>query len=377
MIATDEQVIIADMARSFARDHLKPFSAGWDKSGVFPHTAIKELGALGFLGMLVPPDWGGAGASYLAYAVALEELAAGDGSVTTVISVQMLVNNILAQQGSLEQKQTWLRPLAEGRAIGAFGLTEPHAGSDASSLKTRAGRDGGDWVINGSKQFITNGSVADVLLLFAVTAPGRGSRGISAFLVPTDTPGFQCVRKEDKMGQRCSDATYLTFDDMRVPASALVGMENEGYKYALQNLEAGRIGIASQSLGMARAAYEAALAYAKERHSFGCPIAEHQAVAFRLAEMATALEAARQLTWHAASLRDAGAPCLKEAAMAKLFATEAAEKICREAIQIHGGYGYIRDYGLEQIYRDVRVTTIYEGTSDIQKMLISRQILKD
>lgn len=377
MIATDEQILIRDMAREFSLEHLKPHSAQWDRDGHFPDNLFSTLGKLGFFGMLVPEEWDGPGASYLSYAMALEELAAGDGAITTVISVQMLVNNILHQRGSTIQKEKWLRPLAKGQAISAFGLTEPHAGSDASSLKTRATKNDQGWILNGSKQFITNGSVADVVLVFAMTEPERGSKGISAFLVPTDTPGFQCARKEDKMGQRASDSTFLTFDDVHLPSSALVGAEGQGYKYALENLEAGRIGIASQSLGMARAAYEAALGYSRERESFGKPISEHQAVAFRLAEMATAIEAARQLIWHAACLRDLGLPCLKEAAMAKLFATEMAEKTCREAMQIHGGYGYVRDYRIEQIYRDVRVTTIYEGTSDIQKMLISRQILKE
>ncbi|MCW9035976.1 MAG: acyl-CoA dehydrogenase family protein [Rhodospirillales bacterium] len=377
MIATEEQTLIRDMAREFAKEKLKPFSAEWDRDSFFPRDTLKEMGELGFLGMLIPEEWGGPGTSYVSYSMALEELAVGDASVTTVISVQMLVNNIIHQQGTTEQKEQWLKPLAQGQAISAFGLTEPHAGSDASNLKTRAVRDGDDWIINGSKQFITNGSYADVILLFAVTTPEQGSKGISAFLIPADTPGFQCARKEEKMGQKASDSTFLTFDDVRVPTSALVGKENEGYKYALQNLEAGRIGIASQSLGMARAAYEAALEYSKERETFGKPISEHQAVAFRLADMATQIEAARQLTWHAAGLRDQGLPCLKEAAMAKLFATEMVEKVCYDAIQTHGGYGYIKDYGVEQIYRDARITTIYEGTSDIQRMLISRQILKD
>jgi len=372
-----DQQLIRDTARAFARDRLKPNSATWAAARGFPPDLLGDMGALGFLGMLVAPDWGGSGADYVSYATAIEELAAGDGAITTLISVQMLVNNILAQRGSDAQKEKWLRPLAQGRAIAAFGLTEPQAGSDAANLKTRAKRHGNGWRLNGAKQFISNGAIADVLLVFAVTEPDLGTHGISAFLVATDTPGFTCVRKENKMGQAALDATFLTFDDLDLPSDALVGAENEGYKYALQNLEAGRIGIAAQAIGMARAAYEAALAYAKQRESFGKPIASHQAVAFRLAEMATGLEAARQLTHHAARLRDAQKPCLKEAAMAKLFATETAEKICREAIQVHGGYGYIADYGVEQIYRDVRVTTIYEGTSDIQKMLISRQILKD
>lgn len=377
MIPTEEQTLIRDMARDFATDKLKPFSQDWDRSATFPLETLREMGTLGFLGMLIPEEWGGPGASYMAYSMALEELAAGDASVTTVISVQMLVNNILHQRGSLEQKERWLRPLAQGKSISAFALTEPHAGSDASNLKTKARKDGAGWIVNGTKQFITNGSHADVVLLFAMTEPDQGSRGISAFLVPTDIPGFHCARKEEKMGQRASDATHLVFEDVHLPADAIVGKPGEGYKYALQNLEAGRIGIASQSLGMARAAYEAALAYSKERTAFGKPIGQHQAVAFRLADMATKIEAARQLTWHAATLRDAGVPCLKEAAMAKLYATEMAVEVCYDAIQNHGGYGYIKDYGVEQLYRDARITTIYEGTSDVQRMLISREILRD
>jgi butyryl-CoA dehydrogenase len=377
VIPTEEQDLIRDMARDFAKDKLKPFTQDWDRNSTFPLETLREMGELGFLGMLIPEEWGGPGASYMAYSMALEELAVGDASVTTVISVQMLVNNILHQRGSQEQKERWLRPLVQGKAISAFGLTEPHAGSDASNLKTKAERDGEGWVINGTKQFITNGAHADVILLFAVTEPGQGSRGISAFLIPADTPGFTCAREEEKMGQKASDATHLVFEEVRVPANAIVGKPGEGYKYALQNLEAGRIGIASQSLGMARAAYEAALGYSKEREAFGKPISQHQAVAFRLADMATKIEAARQLTWHAATLRDAGLPCLKEAAMAKLYATEMAVEVCYDAIQNHGGYGYIKDYGVEQIYRDARITTIYEGTSDVQRMLISREILKE
>lgn len=377
VIPTEEQTLIRDMARDFARDRLAPFSADWDRESRFPKEAIAEMAELGFLGMLIPEDWGGAGASYLAYSMAMEELAAGDGSVTTVIAVQMLVTNILHQRGSTDQKETWLRPLAEGRKLSAFALTEPHAGSDASNLKTKAVKTDDGWTLNGSKQFITNGSHADVIMVFAVTDPDRGHRGISAFLVPADTPGFEVARLEEKMGQKASDATHLIFDDVKLPETALVGKVGEGYRYALENLEAGRIGIASQSIGMARAAFEAARDYAKEREAFGKPIAEHQAVAFRLADMATQIEAARQLTWHAASIRDAGRRCIKEAAMAKLFASEMAETVCTESIQTHGGYGYIRDYRVEQIFRDARICRIYEGTSDVQKMLISREILRE
>ncbi len=377
LTATDEEKMIADMARNFARERLAPFSDQWDEEETFPADAIKELGELGFMGMLVPEKFGGVGASYRGYSMAVEELAAGNGPVTTVISVQMLVNAILMQVGSGEQKEKYLKPLARGSMLSAFCLSEPQAGSDASALMTRAVRDGDNWIINGAKQFITNGSYADINLVFAVTDPQASpGRGISAFLVPSDAKGFIRVRKEKKMGQKASDATQLAFEDVAVSADMLVGKENHGYAYALANLEAGRIGVASQSIGMARAAYEAALAYARQRQAFGKPIFSHQAVAFRLADMATQLEAARQLTHHAANIRDSGQRCLKEACMAKMFATEAAERICHAAIQTLGGAGYTREFPVERLYRDVRVTEIYEGTNDIQRMLIAREIVR-
>ncbi len=375
--ATEEEIMIAGLAGNFARERLAPFSDQWDEEEIFPAEAIKELGELGFMGMLVPGEFGGVGASYRGYSMAVEELAAGNGPVTTVISVQMLVNAILMQAGSAEQKEKYLKPLARGSMLSAFCLSEPQAGSDASALMTRAVRDGDNWIINGAKQFITNGSYADINLVFAVTDPQASpGRGISAFLVPSDAKGFIRVRKEKKMGQKASDATQLAFEDVAVSADMLVGKENHGYAYALANLEAGRIGVASQSIGIARAAYEAALAYARQRQAFGKPIFSHQAVAFRLADMATQLEAARQLTHHAANIRDSGQRCLKEACMAKMFATEAAERICHAAIQTLGGAGYTREFPVERLYRDVRVTEIYEGTNDIQRMLIAREIVR-
>jgi len=375
MILTEQQEMLRDAARRFAQERLAPTAAERDRTGAFPRTELQELGALGFMGMMVPEDWGGAGADQVGYALALEEIAAGDGAISTIVSVQ---NSpccaAVLKYGTAEQKERFLRPMAAGETIAAFCLTEPQAGSDAAALKTRARRDGNHWVINGAKQFITSGSTAGVALVFAVTDPAAGKKGISAFLVPTDTPGYTVARIEDKLGQRCSDTAAIMLEDCRVSPDLMLGAEGEGYKVALANLEGGRIGIAAQSVGMARAAFEAALAYAKERQSFGVPIFDHQAVQFRLADMATRIEVARQMVLHAASLRDAGLPCLKEAAMAKLFASEMAERVCSDAIQIHGGYGYLQDFPVERIYRDVRVCQIYEGTSDIQKLIIARQL---
>ncbi len=375
MILTSEQELIRDSIRAFAQERLAPFAAEWDRNHTFPREALRELGELGALGMVVPEEWGGAGMDYMSLVLALEEIAAGDGATSTIVSVQnSLACGIPAKYGSDAQKETWLKPLARGEKLGCFCLTEPHVGSDASALRTTAVRDGNEWVLNGVKQFITTGREADVAIVFAVTDKAAGKKGISCFLVPTATPGYIVARIEEKMGQRASDTAQILFENCRVPADALLGAEGEGYKIALSNLEAGRIGIASQCLGMARAALEAAVKYAHERETFGKPIFEHQAVNFRLADMATRLEAARQLVWHAASLKDAGKPCLKEASMAKLFASEMAESVCSDAIQIHGGYGYVSDFPVERIYRDVRVCQIYEGASDIQKLVIGRAL---
>lgn len=378
MILTEEQQLIRDTARSFAESELLPQAAAWDRESRFPADAIAEMGRLGFLGMLVPEAWDGAGADSVSYALALIEIAAGDGSCSTIMSVHNSVACMpILGYGSQEQKERFLRPLARGEMLGAFCLTEPQAGSDAGAIKTRARRDGNRWILSGVKQFITSGQSADLAIVFAVTDPEQGSKGISAFIVPTDTPGYRVASVEKKLGQRASDTCQIVFEDLELTPDLMLGAEGEGYKIALANLEGGRIGIAAQSLGMARAAYAAALAYAKEREAFGKPIARQQAVAFRLADMATQLRAAELMVLDAAALRDAGRPCLKEACMAKLLASEAAERICSDAIQIHGGYGYLADFPVERIYRDVRVCQIYEGTSDIQRLVISRQILAE
>jgi alkylation response protein AidB-like acyl-CoA dehydrogenase len=373
MLLDQDHLMIRDAVRTFVRDAVTPNAAQWDRDRKFPTDVHRQLAELGAYGVLVPEEYGGAGLDALALALILEEIAAGDGGTSTAISVNNCpVCSILLTYGNEQQKRDWLTPLARGEMLGAFCLTEPQAGSDASALRTTATRDGDSYVLNGVKQFITSGKNGNVAIVMAVTDKSAGKRGISAFVVPTDTPGYVVARLEEKLGQHSSDTAQIVFDNCRVPAANLIGAEGEGYRIALSGLEGGRIGIAAQSVGMARAAFEAALAYAKERESFGQPLFAHQAVQFRLADMATQLEAARQLIWHAASLKDAGQPCLTEAAMAKLFASEAAERICSAALQIHGGYGYLSDFPVERIYRDVRVCQIYEGTSDIQKILIAR-----
>jgi alkylation response protein AidB-like acyl-CoA dehydrogenase len=375
MRLTDEQRMLRDTAREFAQKELAPHAAEWDRAAQFPAEAMAELGRLGFMGVLVSPEYGGAGADHVGYALALEEIAAGDGSVSTILSVHNSVGCVpVLRYGSEEQKQRFLAPMARGAMLAAFCLTEPQAGSDAAAIKTRARRRGNRWILNGTKQFITSGQNAQVAIVFAVTDPEAGRRGISAFIVPTSTPGYRVARLEKKLGQRASDTAQLVFEDMELTPDLMLGAEGDGYRIALSNLEGGRIGIAAQALGMARAAYEAALAYAKEREAFGEKIIAHQAVAFRLADMATQLAAARGLILDAAERRDAGEPCLQEAAMAKLFASEMAERVASDAIQIHGGYGYLADFPVERIYRDVRVCQIYEGTSDIQKILIARAL---
>ncbi len=375
MLLSQEQLLIRDAMRKFARERLMPNAANWDRDHVFPRDALMELGALGAMGMVVPEEWGGAGLDYLSLVLALEEIAAGDGATSTIVSVQnSLACGITLKFGSAQQKERYLRPLARGAILGCFCLTEPHVGSDASAIRASATCADGYWVLNGVKQFITTGKEADVAIVFAVTDKCAGKKGISCFLVPTDAPGYRVGRLEQKMGQRASDTAQILLENCRIPSDHLLGGEGEGYRIALSNLEAGRIGIAAQAVGMARAAFEAAHAYALEREAFGKRIIEHQAVSFRLADMATQLEAARQLVWHAAALKDAGQPCLKEASMAKLFASEIAEKVCSDAIQIHGGYGYVSDFPVERIYRDVRVTQIYEGASDILRMVIARQL---
>ena len=375
MILNQDQEMIRDAVRAFAREELWPNAARWDKEHHFPKQAHKGLAALGAYGICVPEEFGGANLDYVTLALVLEEIAAGDGGTSTAISVTNCpVNAILLRYGNAQQKKQWLAPLAQGEMLGAFCLTEPHVGSDASALKTTAVKDGDGYVINGVKQFITSGKYGDVAVVIAVTDKGAGKKGMSAFLVPTNAPGYVVARLEDKLGQHSSDTAQINFDNCRIPGDNLIGAEGEGYKIALGGLEGGRIGIAAQSVGMARSAFECALDYAKQRESFGQSIFNHQAVGFRLAECATQIEAARQLIWHAATLRDAGLPCLKEAAMAKLFASEMAEKVCSAAIQTLGGYGYVSDFPVERIYRDVRVCQIYEGTSDVQKIIIQRAL---
>lgn len=376
MILSSEHQLLRDTLADFAARELAPNAARWAEAHEFPADALRKLGELGLYGITVPTEWGGAGLDTLAAAVALEEIAVGDGATSTIISVTNSVGcGPIERFGDTWQKDTFLRPMASGQWLGAFCLTEAQAGSDASALRTRAVRDGDDYVLNGAKQFITSGKHADIAIVIAVTDPKAGKKGLSAFIVPTATPGYQVARVEDKLGQAASDTCQIVFDQCRIPARQRLGAEGDGYRIALANLESGRIGIAAQSLGMARAALDGALRYARERESFGQPIIQHQAVGFRLADLATQLEAARQLVWHAASLKDAGQPCLKEASMAKLFASEMAERVCSGALQTLGGYGYLRDFPIERIYRDVRVTQIYEGTSDIQRLVISRALV--
>ena len=376
MDLSEEQRLIRDSVREFVQARVAPFAAEWDRDSHFPREQLAEMAELGLFGMFIPEEWDGSGADYLSFALAIEEVAAGDGSCSTILSVNnSVVCGVLLASGSEFLKQTYLKPLASGAQLGCFCLTEPQAGSDAAALKTRAQKQGDDYVLNGTKAFITSGKNADVAIVFAVTDPDAGKKGISAFVVPTDNPGYEATTVEQKMGQHASDTAQIFFKDCRIPTDHLIGSEGEGYRIALMNLEGGRIGIGAQSVGMARAAYECALDYARQRLSFGKSLVEHQAIAFRLADMATQLEAARLMVHNAARLRDAGEPCLKQASMAKLFASEAAEKICSDAIQVLGGYGYLRDYPVERIARDVRVAQIYEGTSDIQRIVIAREII--
>ena len=375
MLLSEDHLAVQEAVRTFVQAEVAPHAAAWDKSHEFPKAALRGLADLGCYGVAVPTEWDGAGLDYLALSVILEEIAAADGATSTVVSVNNCpVCSILMAFGTEDQKARFLKPLARGDMLGAFCLTEPHVGSEAGGLRTTAVRDGDAYVLNGVKQFITSGKHGDVAIVMAVTDKAAGKKGISAFLVPTATPGYTVARLEDKMGQHASDTAQILFDNCRVPAENLLGEEGMGLKIALSGLEGGRIGIASQAVGMARAAFEAALTYSKDRTSFGQPIFQHQAVQFKLADMATQIEAARQMIRHAAALKDAGRPCLKEAAMAKLFASEMAERVCSDAIQVHGGYGYVSDFPVERIYRDVRVCQIYEGTSEVQKILIGRAL---
>ncbi len=373
--ATDPNALIVETARRFAQERLLPTAAAREQAGRIEPEIVAALGEMGFLGATNSSDWGGSEIPYETYAQVVEEIAAGDGSVSTLVSVHNAPTcEILEKFGTPEQKERWLRPMASGQAVGSFGLTESSAGSDAAAIRTKAVRSNSGYVVNGSKQFISNASIGQTTILFAVTDPAAGKKGISAFIVANDTPGFSVARVEHKLGQKASDSCALSFDDMLVPDDQRIGAEGEGLKIALSTLESGRIGIAAQSVGMARAALDYAIAYAKERKQFGKPIIEHQAVAFRLVEAKTQLAAARELTLKAARLKDAGEPALEAAAMAKLFASEAAERICSAAIQTLGGYGYLADYPVERIYRDVRVCQIYEGTSDVQKIILGRML---
>ncbi|MFN3289608.1 MAG: acyl-CoA dehydrogenase family protein [Acinetobacter sp.] len=371
----EEQVLIQDMAKSFAQKQIKPNASEWDRQGTFPAQALQQMGQLGFMGMLVPEEWGGSATGNLAYVLALEEIAAADGATSAIMSVHNSVGCVpILKFGTEEQKQQFLVPLAKGEMIGAFALTEPHTGSDAAAIKTRAVKDGDHYIINGAKQFITSGHNAGVIIVFAVTDPSAGKKGMSAFLVPRNTPGYEVIRVEEKLGLHASDTCQIALTDVRVHKSLLLGKEGEGLKIALSNLEGGRIGIAAQAVGLARAALEEATRYAKDRVAFGKPIFEQQAVSFRLASMATEIAAARQLVHQAARLKEAGQPCLTEASMAKLFASEMTERVCSNALQIFGGYGYLKDFPIERIYRDARICQIYEGTSDIQRLVIARSL---
>ena len=376
MFLTEEQEQIRDVARSVAQRSLRPHSAEWEGHAVFPRAALRELGKLGFLGMTVPLEWDGAGMDYVAYALVLEEIAAGDGAVSTIVSGHNSVGCMpLVEYGTLQQKEKYLKPMARGELLSAFCLTEPQSGSDAGAIRTHAERCSGGYVLNGTKQFVTSGKNADIALVVAATERSFGKHGISCFIVETKQAGYRVGRIESKMGQQASDTCEIHFEDLGIPVENRLGAEGQGYRIALANLEGGRIGIAAQAVGMARASFEIALGYAQERKSFGKAIFEHQAVAFRLADMATQIEAARQLVLHAAALRSQGMPCLKQASMAKLFATEAAERVCSDAIQTLGGAGYMTDFGVERIFRAVRAGQIYEGTNDIQRLVISRALV--
>ena len=375
MILTEEQERIRDTARAFANAHLAPHSAEWDATAKFPREALQEMGKLGFMGMTVPPEWGGAATDYVSYALAIEEIAAGDGATSTIMSGHNSVGCMpLVEYGTQQQKEKFLRPMAKGEMLSCFCLTEAHSGSDAGDVHVRAVHRHNGYVLNGTKMFVTSGKNANVALVFAATDPDKGKAGVSCFIVETHRPGYHIGRVERKMGQHASDTCVIHLEELFVPPENRLGAEGDGYRIALANLEGGRIGVAAQAVGMARAAFEIALAYAQERMSFGKVIYEHQGVSFRLADMATAIEAARELVLHAAALRSRGLPCLKEASMAKLFATETAEKVCSDAMQTLGGAGYISDNAIERIFRAVRATKIYEGTNDIQRIVISRAL---
>ena len=377
MQLSEEHVLIQETARRFAADRLAPNAEEWDRNAYFPRDAISEMGELGLMGILVPEAYGGADADFISYSLAMAEIAGGDGGVSVTMAVQTVVETCILAYGNEEQKQAFLPKLASAEMLGAFLLTEPHTGSDAGAISCRARKEGGEYVLNGAKQFITTGSNADIAVVFAVTDPDAGPRGITAFITPTDAPGYKVTRIEHKLGQKTNDTAQIMLEDLRVPEAMRLGAEGEGYKVALSNLEGGRVGIAAQSVGYAEAAFNAARAYAKERKAFGKAIIDHQGIGFKLADMATQIEAGKQLMLEAARLKVAGEPCLKEASMAKLFCSEMAERVCSDAIQIHGGYGYLSDFPVERLYRDARVCQIYEGTSEVQKLVICRAIQEE
>jgi len=372
---TDEQQQIRDVARAFAQREIAPFAAEWDRAGGAPRGLYSKMADVGLMGMMVDPCWGGAGADFVSYALAVEEISAADGGISNMMAANNSpVAMAIQQSGTDQQRRDYLAKLTSGEWLGCIHLTEPHTGSDAAAIRTQATRDGDEYVLNGHKAFITAGSSADVAMIVAVTDPSAGKRGMTTFITPTDNPGYRVIAKEHKLGHRTNDTCQVVFEDMRVPASDVLGEIGRGLGIALGNLSLGRIGVAAQATGGARAALKAAHSYAQERETFGRPIVEHQAISFTLAEMATQIEAARQLYLHAAQMRDQGLECAREASMAKLFASEMAERVASKAIQIHGGYGFLNDYPVEKIYRDVRVYQIYEGTSEVQKLLISRML---
>ncbi len=372
---SEEQRMIRDMARDFAKSELAPNAAQWGKAGWLDDDMLKQMGELGFLGMVVPEEWGGSYIDYTSYVLAVEEISAGCAATGAVMSIHNSVGcTPILNWGTEQQKKEWVPQLASGQTLACFCLTEPQAGSEANNLRTKAVEDGEHWVLSGSKQFISNAKRAGLAIVFAVTDPELGKKGLSAFLVPTDTPGFAVERMEQKMGLRASDTCAVSLVNCRIPKENMLGPRGKGLALALSGLEGGRLGIAAQAIGIARAAFEAALTYSRERVQFGKAIAEHQSIANMLADMHTQINASRHLLLYAARLRTAGLPCLSEASQAKLFASEMAEKVCSMAIQVHGGYGYLEDYAVERHYRDARITQIYEGTSEVQRILIARQL---
>lgn len=371
---TDEQVAIRDMTREFVRKEVTPFAAEWDRTATVPLDTVYKIGALGLFGVCIPPQWGGSGGDFTAYVLATEELAYGDAGVCNMVSAANSFAFKVRDHGTPGQKERFLRPVASGREIACLLLTEPHAGSDAANIRTAAVRRGDRYVLNGTKSLITSGRSASLAVAIAVTDPTAGKRGISAFLLRTDQPGYRVLRAEAKLGHRTNDTCQIVLEDLEVPAEDMLGKPGEGLRIALSGLDSGRIGVAAQSVGVARAALDAALGYARERETFGKKLMEHQAIAFMLAEMATDVEVARRMCLHAAALKQARVRCIKEASMSKLFASRMCERVCSAAIQIHGGYGFINDYPVEKLYRDARVFQIYDGTNEVQKMLIAREL---